>query len=97
MKLKYILFFGLIFFNVFAQKKEIKKIDFILMIWNKYGILDAIKLWNKHQLGTIIIDNPNKKQQFEDILKGKISYLNMVNPNQSQKLRELFQENIIKS
>ncbi len=79
------------------EAKEIKKIDFILMIWNKYGISDAIKLWNKHQLGTIIIDNPNKKQQFKDILKGKISYFDMVNPNQSQKLKELFQENIIKS
>ncbi len=79
------------------ESKEIKKIYFILIIWNKYGILDAIKLWNKHKMGTTIIDNPNKKQQFNDIINGKISYFDMINSNQSQKLRKLLQDNICKN
>ena len=80
-----------------VESKEIKKISFILNIWNKYGILDAIELWNKHKIGTIIPNNPNKKEKFIEILNGKISYFNMINSEQAKKLKKLLQNNIIQN
>lgn len=58
MKLKYILFFGLIFFNVFAQKKEIKKIDSLNNLpfeirLKDAAVLDKIYLKNAEEAAKI--------------------------------------------
>ena len=58
MKLKYILFFGLIFFNVFAQKKEIKKIDSLNNLpfeirLKDAAVLDEIYLKNAEEAAKI--------------------------------------------
>ncbi len=58
MKLKYILFFGLIFFKVFAQKKEIKKIDSLNNLpfeirLKDAAVLDKIYLKNAEEAAKI--------------------------------------------
>ncbi len=66
------------------DKKEIKKIDFITYIWGKYGINDAIKLWNKYNFGKKIEDENHDK--LVQIVHGKISFFKMVNDKQTEHL-----------
>lgn len=74
------------------EKKEREKIKFILNIWEKYGVKDAIQIWNQHRFGRILLnDNLDVKiTKFQEVVSGKIIYFNMVNPDQNKKLLEKF-------
>jgi len=76
------------------EKKQREKIKFILNIWKKYGIDDAITLWNKHKFGRIININTEDKGRgkFIEVVEGKITYFQMVNEEQNKRLFELYKE-----
>ena len=74
------------------EKKQREKIKFILNIWNKYGIEDAIRLWNKHQFGRDVDTKTEDRGvgKFIEVIGGKITYFNMVNKDQNRKIYEKF-------
>jgi hypothetical protein len=74
------------------EKKQREKIKFILNIWEKYGIEDAIALWNKHRFGRVIDMTTEDKGvgKFLEVVEGKITYFQMVNEEQNRKLFEKY-------
>ena len=70
------------------EKKERKKMKFILNIWDKYNISTAIFLWDKHNFGHNIarFQEDDKVDKFLEILNGKLTYFSMVNSKQNQSL-----------
>jgi len=76
------------------EKKQREKIKFILGIWKKYGINDAIELWNKHKFGRVINITTEDKGvgKFLEVIEGKITYFHMVNEEQNKKLFTLYKE-----
>lgn len=76
------------------ESKERKKIKFILSIWKKYGIYDAIVLWNKHKFGRIINVTTEDRGvgKFVEVIEGKITYFQMVNIDQNRKLFKMYEE-----
>jgi len=76
------------------EKKQREKIKFILSIWKKYGIEDAITLWNKHRFGRVIDITKEDKgiSKFIEVIEGKITYFHMVNEEQNKKLFFMYKE-----
>jgi len=76
------------------EKKQREKIKFILSIWEKYGIEDAIVLWNKHRFGRVIDTTKEDKgvSKFVEVIEGKITYFHMVNEEQNRKLFEKYKK-----
>jgi RNA-directed DNA polymerase len=76
------------------EKKQREKIKFILNIWEKYGILDAIVLWNKHKFGRVIDMTTEDKGvgKFVEVIEGKITYFQMVNEEQNKKLFSMYKK-----
>jgi len=76
------------------EKKQREKIKFILGIWKKYGIDDAINLWNKHKFGRVIDITTDDKGvgKFVEVIEGKITYFQMVNEEQNRRLFEMYKE-----
>ncbi len=74
------------------QKKELNKVKFILHIWEKYSLSEAVKLWNKHKLGKVFLNSENAEEQLIDIIQGKISFYVKVNKNQSAFLLDKYKE-----
>lgn len=72
------------------QRKELKKIDFILYIWETYSIETAIEIWNKHKFGKNNLVAENATDKLIEILQGKISFFRMVNEQQSEYLYKKF-------
>ncbi len=74
------------------EKKQREKIKFILSIWEKYGIEDAIVLWNKHKFGRVIDITTEDKgvDKFIEVIEGKITYFQMVNEEQNLRLFEKY-------
>ena len=74
------------------EKKQREKIKFILGVWKKYGIEDAIKLWNKHRFGRVIDITSDDKGigKFVEVIEGKITYFHMVNEEQNRKLFDTY-------
>ena len=70
------------------ERKERKKIKFILNIWKKYNIQTAILLWDKHKFGHSITKykDEDKIDKFLEILNGKLTYFSMVNSEQNKNL-----------
>ena len=80
--------------NLFTTHNETSKINFILSIWEKYGIEDAIALWNKHRFGRVIDTTTEDKGlgKFIEVIEGKITYFHMVNEEQNLRLFEKYKE-----
>jgi len=76
------------------EKKERKKIKFILNVWKKYNIGTAISLWDKHNFGYKLekLREEDKIDKFLEILNGKLTYFNMVNAKQNENLFTQFNQ-----
>lgn len=73
------------------QKKELKKISFILYMWENYSINHALMMWNKYNFGKKnLLDNDSST--LIEILQGKISFFRNVNMEQSKNLFNKFNQ-----
>lgn len=72
------------------QKKELKEIEFILYLWEKYNLDTAVKMWNKYHIGKKDLIDEYSNIKLIEILQGKIAFFRYVNDEQSKYLYDKF-------